>query len=184
MDQVTRILRRMETGEATAAELLPAVYEELRRLAYGKMARERAGHTLQATALVHEAWLRLGAEKGTPWQSRSHFFGAAAEAMRRILVDHARKKQAGKRGGGLDQDQIEEATIRVEATPDELLAIHESLDRFEASSPQGAELVKMRYFIGLTMQEAASALGIKKRTAEGLWEYSRAWLRRDMRKVP
>jgi RNA polymerase sigma factor (TIGR02999 family) len=183
MDDVTRILCRMETGDATPEELLPAVYEELRRLAYGKMARERADHTLQPTALVHEAWLRLGSEKAAPWKGRSHFFGAAAESMRRILVDHARKQNSQKRGSGAKKQELVESSIVVNAPADELLAVHEALDELEREDPQTAELVKLRYFVGMTMDEAAEALGLKKRTAEALWTFGRAWLHRAIKEA-
>ena len=183
LDDVTQILCRMEAGESTAEELLPAVYEELRRLASRKMAGERAGHTLQATALVHEAWLRLEGAEGSNWQNRNHFFGAAAEAMRRILVDHARKQNSQKRGSGVPKVELEiaESSIVVNAPPDEMLAVHEALDRLEEEDPQTAELVKLRYFVGMTMTEAADALGLKKRTAEALWTYGKAWLHREIR---
>lgn len=179
MDDVTRILCRIETGESTAEELLPAVYDELRRLAYRKMAGERAGHTLQATALVHEAWLRLG--DGANWKNRNHFFGAAAEAMRRILVDHARKQNSQKRGSGAPKVELQESSIMVNAPADELLAVHDALDRLESEDPQTAELVKLRYFVGMTMDEAAEALGMKKRSAEALWTYGKAWLHKEIR---
>lgn len=174
----------MEAGEATAEELLPAVYEELRRLAYGKMSRERAGHTLQATALVHEAWLRLGSDLDNAWESRTHFFGAAAEAMRRILVDHARKQQSKKRGSGAQKLELTESSIVIDAPTDEILAVHEALEKLTEEDPQTAELVKLRYFVGMTMEEAAEALGLKKRSAEALWTYGKAWLHRAIREIP
>lgn len=182
MDDVTRILGRIENGESTAEELLPAVYQELRRLAYRKMAGERAGHTLQATALVHEAWLRLDGGSGTGWKNRNHFFGAAAEAMRRILVDHARKQNSQKRGAGVAKVELDtiEPLIVVNAPADELLAVHEALAQLETEDSQVAELVKLRYFVGMTMQEAAEALELKKRTAEALWTYAKAWLHREI----
>ena len=181
MDEVTRILCRIEDGEATADELLPAVYEELRRLAYGKMAAEKAGHTLQATALVHEAWLRLGGSDSAGWRNRAHFFGAAAEAMRRILVDHARKRNSQKRGSGAEKEELDESTIVVSAPAEELLAVHEALEKLEAEDPKCAELVKLRYFVGMTMDEAAEALGMKKRSAESLWTFGKAWLHKTIR---
>lgn len=181
MEEVTVILSRIETGEASSEELLSAVYDELRRLAQCKMAEERPGHTLQATALVHEAWLRLGGDEQSHWRNRRHFFGAAAEAMRRILVDHARKRNAEKRGGGAEKVELYETAIQVESSPDELIAIHEALEQLEIEDPQVAELVKLRYFIGFTMQQAADALGLKKRTAEGIWEFGRAWLKQRLR---
>ena len=181
MEDVTQILCRIEQGEASAGDLLPAVYEELRRIAHHKMAGERAGHTLQATALVHEVWLRLGADKGPDWKNRRHFFAAAAEAMRRILVDHARRHRSKKRGSGTRLLELAESSIQVEAPPEELLAVHEALDALQTEDPQTAELVKLRYFVGLTMEEAAQALGLKKRAAEELWTYGKAWLHRAIR---
>ncbi|MEJ6581996.1 MAG: sigma-70 family RNA polymerase sigma factor [Akkermansiaceae bacterium] len=181
MDDVTQILSQVKRGEASSEQLLTAVYDELRSLARAKMARERQGHTLQATALVHEAWLSLGGGPEGQWENRRHFFGAAAEAMRRILVDHARKRQAGKRGSGAEKVELFEMEIEAHVPPDELLAVHEVLEELEQEDPQTAELVKMRYFIGLTMQEAADALGLKKRTAEGVWEYGRTWMRHRLR---
>ena len=183
MDDVTRILCRLETGECTAEELLPAVYEELRRLARSKMAGERAGHTLQATALVHEAWLRLKGSAGENWNNRNHFFGAAAEAMRRILVDHARRHMSQKRGSGTpkaDLDSVEESIV-VNAPAEELIAVHEALGRLEAEDPQVAKLVKLRYFAGMTMSEASDAMNLKKRSAEALWTYGKAWLHKEIK---
>jgi RNA polymerase sigma factor (TIGR02999 family) len=181
MGDVTRILESIKKGDARATEeLLPLVYNELRRLAAHKMANEAAGHTLQATALVHEAWIRLaGANHG--WQNRGHFFAAAAEAMRRILVDHARRKQSQKRGGGGPHEELDESLIVLSAPPDELLAVHDALDTLAREDPTAAELVKLRYFVGMTMEEAASALGLAPRTAERVWTYARAWLRREIR---
>jgi len=181
MSEVTRILNAIEKGDARATEeLLPLVYDELRRLAGHKMANEAAGHTLQPTALVHEAWLRL-AGSDRPWENRGHFFAAAAEAMRRILVDHARRKQSQKRGGGSQHEELNESAIVLTAPPDELLAVHEALDALAREDRPAAELVKLRYFVGMTMEEAASALDLAPRTAERLWTYARAWLRREMR---
>lgn len=183
MNDVTRILNALQQGDAHAAEqLLPIVYEELRRLASYKMAGESAGHTLQATALVHEAWLRLVGSNQQSWENRSHFFAAAAEAMRRILIEHARRKQSLKRGGGLERAELDESALVLAVPPDELLAVDEALDKLAAEDPSAAELVKLRYFVGMTMDEAASALGMATRTAERLWTYARAWLRREMRK--
>ena len=154
-------------SEASPAEdLLPLVYDELRRIAASKMSSEAAGHTLQPTALVHEAWLRLAGINGGQWQNRAHFFGAAAEAMRRILVDHARKRQSQKRGAGAAKEEIDENRLILAAPADELLAVHEALDGLAAEDPAAAELVKLRYFVGMTMDEAAEALGLAKRTAE------------------
>ncbi len=181
----TRILNQMEQGEVRAETLLPMVYDELRRLASSRMAREAKGHTLQATALVHEAWMRLAGPNGETrdWKNRNHFFSAAGEAMRRILVDHARKKKSAKRGGGTPHEPIDEATIQLTAPPDELLAVHEALERLALEDPQAADLVKLRYFVGMTMDEAAEALEMKKRSAEALWTYSKAWLHRAIRQA-
>ncbi|MCI0540811.1 MAG: sigma-70 family RNA polymerase sigma factor [Verrucomicrobiales bacterium] len=185
MTDVTRILGAIEKGEADAADkLLPLVYDELRRIAAHKMSAEAAGHTLQPTALVHEAWLRLAGSNQAGWQNRAHFFGAAAEAMRRVLVEHARRKQSLKRGAGAEREELDESALILVAPPDELLAVHEALDKLAAEDSQAAELVKLRYFVGMTMEEAASALGLPKRTAESLWTYARVWLRREMRRTP
>jgi RNA polymerase sigma factor (TIGR02999 family) len=183
MSEVTRILDAMERGEPRAGEeLLPLVYNELRRIAAHKMSGEAAGHTLQPTALVHEAWLRLAGSESGPWQNRSHFFGAAAEAMRRILVEHARRKQSQKRGGGAHREELDESHLVLAAPPDEILAVHEALDELEAEDPQAAELVKLRYFAGMTMDEVAAQLNLPKRTAESLWTYARTWLSRAIRR--
>src|SRR3954463_11373906 len=182
MNEVTRILNAIQSGDTRSpAQLLPLVYEELRKIAAHKMANEAPGHTLQATALVHEAWLRLGAADQQNWQNRAHFFGAAAEAMRRILVDHARRKQSLKRGAGEERVELGESSLVLRAPPEELLAVHEALDSLAAEDATAAELVKLRYFVGLTMEEAASALGLSKRTAEGLWTYARVRLHREIR---
>ena len=187
MNEVTRILSALEQGDPHAAEqLLPLVYEELRKLAAQKMAQEAPGQTLQPTALVHEAYLRLvagddtSAPRARHWDSRGHFFAAAAEAMRRILVESARRKRSQKHGGGLvhhdaDPDDFPIATPH---DPLEVLAVHEALDRLAQKSPRKAELVKLRYFLGCTMAEAAQILGIAHATAEEDWTYARAWLRR------
>jgi RNA polymerase sigma factor (TIGR02999 family) len=182
MNDVTRILNAIQNGDPKAdAELLPLVYGELRRLAAYKMASETPGHTLQPTALVHEAWLRLGAGEQQSWQSRAHFFAAAGEAMRRILVEHARRKLALKRGGGAAHSELDESALVLAAPPDELLAVHEALDNLAKQDAMAAELVKLRYFVGMTMEEAATALGLAKRTAENLWTYARVWLHREIR---
>ncbi len=183
MSEVTRVLDRMQQGDARAAdELLPLVYEELRRLAARKMANEAASHTLQPTALVHEAWMRLGRSEGPLFQNRAHFFGAAAETMRRILIERARRRLAAKRGGGaqvLDLDEIEISSPA--ADDDQLLAVNEALEKFAALEPCKAELVKLRYFVGMSFDEAASALGIAVPTAKQWWAYSRAWLTIELR---
>jgi len=182
MNEVTRILNALDEGDANAAqELFPVVYGELRKLAAHKMAGEAAGHTLQPTALVHEAWLRLAGPNQQSWQNRAHFFAAAAQAMRRILVDHARKKQSLKRGAGAGHDELDESKLALAVPPEELLAVNEALDKLAATDPSAAELVKLRYFVGMTMDEAASTLGLGKRTAEGLWTYARVWLHREIR---
>jgi len=177
MTDVTRILTAIEHGDTQATDaLLPLVYNELRRMAAHKMSAERPGHTLQPTALVHEAWLKLVDSPAQSWQNRAHFFGAAAEAMRRILIAGARRKNAQRRGSGalhIDADDIE---IASPAPDDQLLALNEALDRFAAIEPKQAELVKLRYFVGLKIEEAAEVLGISEATAKRWWAYARAWL--------
>jgi RNA polymerase sigma factor (TIGR02999 family) len=162
------------------SELLPLLYDELRRLAARKMGREGPRQTLQATALVHEAWLRLGGDKQPVWANRSHFFAAAAEAMRRILVDNARRKAAQKHGGGVEPVNIDFLELASVAEDDRVLAIHEALNRLAAVAPEKAELVKLRFFAGLTLQEAAQALSISEATAKRYWAFARAWLYRDI----
>src|SRR5262245_59303641 len=186
MSEVTRILSAIEQGDGSAAsQLLPLVYEELRQLAAQKLALELPGQTLQATALVHEAYVRLvgGGEAGSQqrWDSRGHFFAAAAEAMRRILIDQARAKRSEKRGGThkrLDIDAIDLATT---ATPDQLLALDDTLAKLAAADPAAARLVELRYFAGLTVEEAGKALGISTATAYRHWNYARAWLHSELR---
>ncbi len=178
-NDVTVLLSAMQGGSPdAAAELLPLIYNELRRLAAAKMAREQPGQTLQPTALVHEAWLRLVDQNGQAhFQNRAHFFGAAAEAMRRILVEAARRKNAARRGGGQEHLNVDEIEITAPTKDDdELLAVHEALDRLAAESPERAELVKLRYFAGLQIEEAAAAMGISERTAKRYWTFARAWL--------
>ncbi len=184
MRQVTRMLAGVEQGDPKAAEeLLPIVYNELRRLAAHKMAQEAPGQTLQPTALVHEAWLRLGADAQSPWQNRAHFFAAAAEAMRRILVERARQRAALKRGGGAERVSLDDLEIPMSAADDErLLAVDDALEKLAAGHPREAEVVKLRYFVGMTFEEAASVLSISLRTAKARWAYARAWLRVEMRK--
>jgi len=185
VSDVTRILDAIEKGDSQAADqLLPLVYDELRRIAAYKMAQEAPGHTLQPTALVHEAWLRLVGDGNPKFQGRAHFFGAAAESMRRILVDLARRKRSLKRGGGAERQELHESILVLSAPPDELLAIDEALGKLETEDPPAAELVKLRYFVGMTMEEAASALGLAPRTAERLWTYAKVWLRRELRRNP
>jgi RNA polymerase sigma factor (TIGR02999 family) len=181
MSQVTRILSAIEHGDLHAAEqLLPLVYDELRRLAAQKLAQEAPGQTLQATALVHEAYLRLVDGKQVQrWDSRGHFFVAAAEAMRRILVESARRKQRLKHGGGRVREQADKEFACPER-PERLLALDEALERLAATNPPAAELVKLRYFAGCTNAEAASLLGISPRKATQVWAYARAWLREEI----
>ena len=181
MSDVTQILDRVHQGDSKAAEeLLPLVYEELRRLAAHRLAGERNGHTLQPTALVHEAWLRISGTDERNWQGRQHFFAAAAEAMRRILVDHARRRQAAKRGAGANRLDVDEVDIPAPAPDDQLLAVNEALAKFATVDARKAELVKLRYFVGLTFEEAAEILGIAVPTAKQWWAYARAWLRVEM----
>jgi RNA polymerase sigma factor (TIGR02999 family) len=180
LSDVTRILESAKNGDPKAAEeLLPLVYEELRRLAVSKMARENPGQTLQATALVHEAWLKLtGRDAASSWNNRTHFFAAAAEAMRRILIDNARRKRAVRHGGALDRVDFEEVQIAAPpaADEDQLLAVHEALDELNELDARKAELVKLRFFVGLTLAEAAEILGVSEITAKRDWAFARAWL--------
>ena len=182
MPDVTRLLNAAAAGDPkAAAELLPLVYHELRKLAAAKMAEERPGQTLQATALVHEAYARLaGGDPDARWDGRGHFFAAAAEAMRRILVDAARRKETLKRGGERERQVVDADQLPVAPPGDplEVLAIHEALELLAAESPRKAEVVKLRYFLGCTMAETAEILGVATKTAEEDWTYARAWLRR------
>lgn len=186
MSEVTQILSQIEGGDPKAAEqLLPLVYEELRKLAAARLAEEQPGQTLQATALVHEAYLRLvDPDQAPTWHSRGHFFAAAAEAMRRILIDNARRKGALKRGGNLAQAELDESRIAAPCPDDELLAVHEALDRLAAIDPAAAELVKLRFFSGLTLAEASAAGDMSLRTANRLWAFAKAWLYREIRGDP
>lgn len=175
---VQRILDAVENGEPRASEeLLALVYEELRKLAAHKMANEASGNTLQPTALVHEAWLRLMGNPNRSWNGRQHFFRAAAEAMRRILIDRARRRNAQRRGGGLVVEEFDEANVVLERSSDEILAVGESIEKLAREDPLAAELVKLRYFVGMTASEAAAALGISPRASDRLWAYARTWLR-------
>jgi RNA polymerase sigma factor (TIGR02999 family) len=185
MSDVIRIMSAIDAGEPRAAEqLLPLVYDELRTLAAQKMAREKPGQTLDATALVHEAWLRLvGSQDNRQWDSRGHFFAAAAEAMRRILVDSARRRQSVKRGGKRLRESLDEAVLAAPETPADLIALDEALSRLEAIDPRAAELVKLRFFAGLTIPQVADALGVSPRTADDVWAYARAWLFRELRET-
>ncbi len=182
MPEVTQILAAIEQGDPHAAEqLLPLVYDELRKLAAHKLAHEQPGQTLQATALVHDAYIRLvDAEKVRAWNSRGHFFAAAAEAMRRILVENVRRKRGPKRGGDRQRLDLEEAISVAEPPADDVLAINEALTRLEQIDSTAAKLVKLRYFAGLTMPEAAEALDISLRHAERNWTYARTWLHREL----
>jgi RNA polymerase sigma factor (TIGR02999 family) len=184
MTDVTQILSQIEQGDPSAAEqLLPLVYEELRKLAAAKLAHEKPGQTLQATALVHDAYLRLvDVEKAQHWDSRGHFFGAAAEAMRRILVDQARQKQTKRRGGGLQRHAMEHVEIAAAEPSLDIVAVNEALIRFEQIDKLKADLVKLRYFAGLTIPQAAEALGVSSATADRYWAYARAWLHAELKK--
>jgi RNA polymerase sigma factor (TIGR02999 family) len=177
MDDITRVVAAVGRGEAGAAEeLLPLVYDELRKLAAQKLAREPAGQTLQATALVHEAYLRVAGSVDPQWDGRGHFFAAAAEAMRRILVEQARRKGRARHGGERRRIDLDERNLAAESLADDLLAIDEALTRLAELDPRRAELVKLRFFAGLTMPEAAVALGISLATAERYWSFARTWL--------
>src|SRR5262245_31673063 len=182
MSDVTGILSQIEQGDPGAADqLLPLVYDELRKLAAQKLAQEKRGQTLQATALVHEAYLRLvGGEADARWNSRGHFFAAAAEAMRRILIGNARRKQALKRGGQAKRVDLDAIELADRPADDKLLALEDALIRLAEKDPVKAELVKLRYFAGLTNQEAAAILGISTATAERYWAYARAWLQNEI----
>ncbi|MHC4117479.1 MAG: ECF-type sigma factor [Planctomycetota bacterium] len=177
MSDVTRILTAIERGDTKAAdELLPLVYEELRRLAAHKMSREQPGQTLQATALVHEAYIRLVGSQMQDWRGRAHFFAAAAEAMRHILIDKARQKQRLKRGGAHQKVDMDEVELVIEGRSADLIALDEALSKLAAEDPVKAELVKLRYFAGLTIEQAAEMLDISRATADRYWSYARAWL--------
>ena len=177
MSDLTQILERVEQGDQRAAEeLLPLVYDELRRLAAHRMANEVQGHTLQPTALVHEAWLRLARENHNKFENRSHFFAAAAEAMRRILIEHARRKSAQRRGGGLERVELDQIDIPGNATDATLVRVNEAVAALEREDARAAELVKLRFFAGLSVEQAALALGVTDRTARRDWRFARAWL--------
>jgi RNA polymerase sigma factor (TIGR02999 family) len=182
MQEVTRLLDAAAAGDPHApGQLLPLVYDELRRLAAQRLARERPGHSLQPTALVHEAYLRLvGGDEAVDWSGRGHFYAAAAEAMRRILVESARRRRSLKRGGDAHQVDLDSDLLAAAEPREDLLALDEALDRLAATNKPAADLVQLRYFGGLTLPEAAEALGMAPRTAGRLWAYARAWLRREM----
>jgi len=180
MTEVTQVLSAIEHGDpAAAAQLLPLVYDELRKLAAAKMAHEKPGQTLDATALVHEAYLRLvgpNADQPQQWDSRGHFFAAAAEAMRRILVENARRKGRIRHGGGLERVEIDELSFSVQVPDEDVMAVHEALDNLERADADAAKIVKLHYFLGLSFEEIARLLGMSERTAYRTWSYARAWL--------
>jgi RNA polymerase sigma factor (TIGR02999 family) len=186
MNQVAEALDTIECRATDAPdyglteELLPLVYDELRRLAAHQLARERPGQTLQATALVHEAWLRLSGDRQRSWQSRRHFFFAAAEVMRRILIDQARRKARVRHGGGMKKVEFQEVEIAAPGPETQLLAVNEALERLEKEDPRKAELVKLHYFVGLTLEQAADVLGVSTPTAKRYWAYARAWLYQEI----
>ena len=183
MSDVTRLLEAAQTGDPKAvAQLLPLVYGELRRMAAQRLAHEKPGQTLQATALVHEAYLRLvGQEEAQHWNSRGHFFAAVGEAMRRILVEQARRRAAAKRGGQVAREALDPDEIVAPGPDEQILAVHDALDGLAQADPDAAVLLKLRFFGGMTMGEAADVLGISVRSAQDLWSYARTWLRRRMR---
>jgi hypothetical protein len=181
VSELTVILQRMDQGDPHAAdELLPVVYEELRKLAAQKMARENPGQTLQATALVHEAWIRLGGDDQPEWRNRAHFFAAAAEAMRRILIDNARRKNYLRHGGGAQRVNLEGLDLAASMDDGQLLTLHEALDRLAEHDAGKAQLVNLRFFAGLTNEQAAQVLGVSEPTVKRHWAYARAWLYREM----
>jgi RNA polymerase sigma factor (TIGR02999 family) len=185
MTDVTRILSALEQGDPHAAEqLLPLVYDELRKLAAARMAEERADHTLQPTALVHEAYLRLveGAAPNASWDSRGHFFAAAAEAMRRILIDAARTRAARKRGGAWQRIDLNSVDLVGQAAPDDLLELDDTLDKLARQDPQAAQLIKLRFFAGLSIDQAGGSLGLSRTTAYERWAFARAWLYNELKK--
>jgi RNA polymerase sigma factor (TIGR02999 family) len=177
MSDATQLLTAVEQADPTAAEkLLEVLYEELRRLAAFKMAQQAPGQTLQPTALVHEVWLRLAGTRNSMFKNRSHFFSAAAEAMRHILIDRARRKQTQRHGGGFERVALDSVALAAPSTDDQLLAVHEALDKFALKHPLQAEVVKLRYFAGMTNEEVAHLLGISISTAKNYWNFSRGWL--------
>lgn len=184
MTDVTRLLNAIERGDPKAAdELLPLVYEELRLLAARKMAQESPGHTLQATALVHEAYIRLVRSDARDWSSQTHFFAAAAEAMRHILIDNIRRKQRERHGGGHQKISLDRANPTIEGPSTDVVALSEAIDKLAKEDPKAAELVKLRYFAGLTLEQAGGILGVSRRTADRYWSYARAWLYHEITKA-
>jgi RNA polymerase sigma factor (TIGR02999 family) len=182
MSDVTHILQSIEHGDPKAADdLLPLVYEELRKLAASRMARETPGHTLQPTALVHEAWMRLVGDANPKFDGRAHFFAAAAEAMRRILIDRARRKRAQRHGGGQERVDLDEVDVATQKDDDQLLAVNEALDKLAIQNKVEAELVKLRYFVGMTSAEAAEVLGITEASAKHYWIHARTWLFQEIK---
>ena len=182
MSDVTRILDAIHQGDVTAAdELLPIVYHELRKLAAHKMACEAPGQTLQPTALVHEAWLRIAGSENQPWENRAHYFAAAAEAMRRILIEKARHRQRQRHGGGQERVDLDEITIVAPESDERLLQVHDALDQLAKEDPVKAEVVNLRFFVGLTDREVADVLGLSERTVERHWAYAKSWLFRVIR---
>lgn len=183
MNDVTLILNAIEDGDVSAADkLLPLVYQELRKLAAQRMKNEKPGQTLQATALVHEAYIRLVGAENQNWNSRAHFFAAAAEAMRRILIDNARRKKRAKYGGGRQKVDLDQAELSINVPSDDLIALDEALEKLANTDKASADLIKLRFFAGLTMEQAANILGIGRRTADRNWAYARAWLYRAINK--
>jgi RNA polymerase sigma factor (TIGR02999 family) len=184
VNDVTRILNSLDdSGPEATRKLVPIIYDELRRLATAKMAHERPGQTLQATALVHEAWLRLvGSDTPKHWNSRGHFFAAAAEAMRRILIDNARRKATEKHGGRLERVELSDVDVAINTDDDRLLLVDEALQKLAAQDKDAAELIKLRFFAGMSNEEAAQTLGLSERTAGRLWAYARAWLYKEINK--
>lgn len=182
MSDVTRILDAIQQGDPRAGEeLLPLVYEELRKLAAHKMAHEAPGQTLQPTALVHEAWLRLVGNENQKWDGRAHFFAAAAEAMRRILIERARRRRVLEKGGFVQREEVTESKLVIAVPDEELLAVNEGVDRLAKEDPAAADLVKLRYFVGMSMPEAAEAMGMPLRSVERLWTFARAFLRNELK---